>query len=193
MESKSGAANQPLRNTVPGRSRAPGTALPFPQALHGCPAGRSAPGRRPGYSGRTGRRRAGGRCRRRFSPPGGTLRTACADRRISVSFAAYHPVEAFVNLAFRERVQGGGGFVHDDEGSIFVDRPRDGHFLLFPAGEGNAFIGVFLSHPGMKPLRKPLQSFGQPGGRKGVRARSSSTFSLQATASPSGKAKIRKS
>ena len=76
--------------------------------------------------------------------------------RISVSFSAHHPVEAFLNLAFGERVQGGGGFVHDDEGSVFIDRPRDGHFLFFSAGEGNAFIGVFLSHPGMKPLRKPL-------------------------------------
>ena len=106
--------------------------------------------------------------------PCGTGRTSCGMGRTGLTLriggrpAAHHPVKAFVDLTFGERVQGGGGFVHDDEGGVFVNRACDGHFLFFPAGEGDAFIGIFLSHPGMKPLRKPLQGFGQSGGPEGV-------------------------
>ena len=82
-----------------------------------------------------------------------------------------HLVEARVDLVFRHRIQGGRGFVHDDEGGVFVNGSGNGHLLPLSAGEVHTALVIFLPHKGMKsplhhlrPVRqsRPVQGVPYP-------------------------------
>ncbi len=69
--------------------------------------------------------------------------------------------ELLVDLEFRHRVQGGGGFVQHQEGNVLVERPCYGDLLGFAAGDLHALLVKFLIQIGVEAMGKSGKPFSE--------------------------------
>ena len=72
-------------------------------------------------------------------------------------------IKLAVNLRLGNGVQGGGGFVQNDERGIFIQCPGNGDFLGFPAGNLHTIVGQILIKHRIQPLGQTLQTVPKPG------------------------------
>ena len=72
-----------------------------------------------------------------------------------------NPVELAVNLRFRNRVEGGGRLIEDDEGRVLVKRPGDSDLLGLAAGNLYPILCKLPVEHGVQPAGHRGQPFAE--------------------------------